>query len=280
MLRSLPLGFAVCASMLLAQAPDPTPRFEVASVKPVVPGPGPMSVAWRGGPGSSDPTQFTATNMTLFAIVTHAYDVPGFRLSAPSWLSSERFNIVAKVPPGATSDQFRVMLQTLLVDRFNLVAHRETRQAPVYALVIDRGGLKMKASAQSAPVDASQGTPAMGKDGFPIIPPGWKGLWRNFNHDHFLIQARQQTTADLAELLSEQLDRPVTDATGLQATYDYTLEFAPTEPNAAPPADDSESGDSVSIFTALKRLGLKLEPRKAPVEMVVMDSIAKTPSAN
>jgi uncharacterized protein (TIGR03435 family) len=156
-------------------------------------------------------------------------------------LSSERFNIAAKVPPGTTGDQFRVMLQNLPVERFKLVAHREARQAPVYALVIDHGGLKMRESVESAPMENNPGTPAIGKDGFPVIPSGWKGLWINFNGDRFLIQARHKTTADLAELLSQQLDRPVTDATGLQATYDYTLEFAPSETSAAPLADERES---------------------------------------
>ncbi|MGD0499753.1 MAG: TIGR03435 family protein [Bryobacteraceae bacterium] len=280
MVRFLGLGVAVCACVLLAQVPDRSVSFEVASVKPAVPGPGPMALGVRGGPGSSDPSRFTATNLTLLAIILQAYDVPSFRLSAPSWLSSERFNIAAKVPPGTTEDQFRVMLQNLLADRFKLVAHRESRQAPVYALVIDRGGLRMKESVKRAPVETDRGMSATGKDGFPIIPLGSKGLWRNFNGDHFLIQARQETAADLAELLSEQLDRPVIDQTGLKAPYDFTLEFAPPEISAAPPADERESSASLSIFTAVKQLGLRLEPRKAPVEMVVVDSIHKTPTEN
>jgi len=243
-----------------------------------------MAVGVRGGPGSSDPGQFTATNSTLLAIVMQAYDVPSFRLSGPSWLYTERFNIVAKVPAGTTGNQFRVMLQNPLAERFNLVAHEESRRAPVFAMVIDSGGIKMKESRKSTATEGDppppSGMPAMGKDGFPKIPAGQKGVWSNFNGDHFLIQANQMTTAILAELLSNQLNRPVIDETGLKAPYDFTLEFSPTETSAAPPEDGQESESTPSIFSAVKHLGLKLEPGKGPVQMLVVDSIEKTPTEN
>lgn len=213
-----------------------------------------------------------------------AYDVPGFRISGPSWLSSERFNIVAKVPAGASETQFRAMLRNLLAERFELVAHTESRQVPAFTLAIDSGGLKMKASPKEAPEGdppPPSGMPVIGKDGFPEIPPGRTGLWINTNGDHFLIQAHGVTTTVLADLLSQRLDRPVSDETGLTVPYDFNLEFAPVEVGAAAPEDGREGGFSTSIFNAVKQqLGLKLEARKKPVDVVVVDSVRRTPTEN
>ena len=219
----------------------------------------------------------------MLALIMRAYDVPGFRISGPSWLNTERFNIAARVPPDATPDQFRLMLQNLLADRFKFVAHNENRPAPVYALVVDSGGLKMKESrgitqAGGAPPPPS-GAPPMGKDGFPIVPAEQKGFWINFNGDHFLIQAHRVTTAALAESLANQLGQPVTDETGLSGQYDFNLEFARIEVGTAPP-EDTGTGPSPSLFSAIRHLGLKLDPGKRPMSTVVVDRVEKTPTAN
>jgi uncharacterized protein (TIGR03435 family) len=241
-----------------------------------------MAVGMRGGPGSSDPGQFTATNLTLLAVILRAYDIPRFRLAGPSWIYTERFNIVAKVPAGATRDQFLAMLQNLLAERFKLTVHSETRQEPVFALMIDKGGPKMKESPKSAPAEgeAAPFVPMMDKDGFPKIPEQQEGLWINFNGSRFLIQAHKRTTTALAELLSDQLDRPVIDETGLNASYDFALEFSSMPTGAAPPEDGPESESALSIFSAVKQLGLRLESRKGPVAMIVVDSGQKTPTEN
>ena len=282
MVRNSPVALALCACALLAQATDRSLSFDAASVKPAAPG-GPFSVGMRGGPGSSEPGQFTATNATLLMMIMQAYDVPSFRISGPSWLRTERFNIVARVRTGATREQFQAMLQNLLADRFGLVAHRETRQEPIYALAIDKRGLKMRESRKISQAEGdpppAPGMAALDKDGFPKLPAGQKGLLRNFNGGRFLIQANQETTADLAGVLSDQLDRPVLDQTGLKAAYDFTLEFSPM-PTARSPEDGHESELGLSIFGAVKRLGLKLESRKALVEQLVVDHADKTPTEN
>src|ERR1043166_8643186 len=109
----------------LAQLSQP-PVFEIAAVRasPVQRGRGSM----RGGPGTSDPGRISFTNVTLFEIILRAYDLKAFQLSAPDWLSSQRYDVAAQVPSGATKEQCNRMLQTLLSDRFHMVLHHETKE--------------------------------------------------------------------------------------------------------------------------------------------------------
>src|SRR5262249_4874450 len=109
-----------------AQVADPMTQFEVASVKPSVPpaGRGPMRVGGTGGPGSKDPTRIQYENMSVTNLIVLAYDLKRYQYSGPSWLESERFDVTAKIPEGATREQFRVMMQNLLAERFKMVVHR------------------------------------------------------------------------------------------------------------------------------------------------------------
>ena len=103
--------------------------FEVASIKPAPPpGSGPMRVGSSGGPGTRDPGRFNCENCSLSNLVTQAYDIRSYQLSAPSWLATERFIILATVPEGATKEQFHVMLQNMLKERFGLTFHREQKE--------------------------------------------------------------------------------------------------------------------------------------------------------
>src|SRR5258706_15278617 len=147
MIRAIVAILVVC-SAVCAQQPDSALTFEVASIKPAAPPEmGMMRVGSRGGPGTGDPTRFTASNFSLSNLITTAYDLRPYQLTAPSWVNSERFDVVAKVPEGATKEQFRAMLQNLLVERFKLVIHRETKELPVFELVVGKGGPKFKESA-------------------------------------------------------------------------------------------------------------------------------------
>ena len=248
--------------------------FDVATVKPATPGQGRLIISTRGGPGSSDPSHFYAQNSTLMSLIMMAYDVPSFRVAGPSWLTTERFNITANVPVDITRKQFLVMLQNLLAERFRLAAHEEERPVGAFGLVIDKAGLKMKESAIVKPGQSGAAeSPGLDKDGIAIAPASQKGLWMNFGGGRFVIQGHQEGSADLAEALSDRLDQPVADETGLSGRYDFRLEFAPP--------DAREADDSVpSIFTAVKQLGLRLEPRKVPAKMIVVDHAEKTPAAN
>jgi uncharacterized protein (TIGR03435 family) len=315
--------FAPCAA--LAQTAETSPTFEVASVKPAAPITGNrIMVMMRGGPGSPDPGQITYTNVTVKNVLMNAYGVKGFQLSGPGWLDSERFDIVAKVPRGATKEQFMVMLQNLLAERFKLTLHREKKDLPMYALVVGKNGPKMKESVEEpAPKEgdapkaggaAADGPLAeggmrkltMGKDGFPVLPPSSGGRGATammFMNGNARMTANGQTMSGLAEMLSGQFDLPVEDMTGLTGKYDFTLTFAPeggglgmkmammAPPHDAPPSGDGgpgmpaastpDSQSSPSLMTALQeQLGLKLEQRKGPVDLLVIDHLEKTPVEN
>ena len=140
--------FTSCAAFGQAAAESPT--FEVASVKPAEPpaGMGMMRVMMRGGPGSADPGQITYSNVSLKNVLTIAYAVKGYQINGPKWLDSERFDIVAKIAKGATKEQFQLMLQNLLAERFKLTLHHETKELPMYALVVGKGGPKLKESVE------------------------------------------------------------------------------------------------------------------------------------
>jgi len=317
MLRALmSAGLAVFTSCAaLAQTAENSPAFEVASVKPAAPITGNrIQVMMRGGPGSPDPGQITYSNVTVKNVLMNAYGVKGFQISGPGWLDSERYDIVAKLPRGATKAQFMVMLQNLLAERFKLTLHREKKDLPMYALVVGKNGPKLKESVDDPPPkegDAPKaggpadgpvvmGRMAMGKDGFPVLPPGAGGRGSTaimLMNGNARMTATKQSMAGLAEMLSGQLDLPVVDMTGLTGKYDYTLYFAPegglgmklgmlAPPpgeggGGAPMASAPDAQSSPNLFSALQeQLGLKLEQRKGPVDLLVIDHLEKAPVEN
>lgn len=168
-------------------------EFEVATVKPsVLPaGNGRIRLGRQGGPGKGDPTRVTYSFSTLRDLMMDAYNVKRSQISgAPGWMDSEQFDIVAKVPQGATKEQVRVMLQNFLAERFRLTFHRETKERPIYALVVGAKGPNLKEStvtdtplASAAPPPPRPGARGMklGPDGCPGMPPmAAAGLAGNF----------------------------------------------------------------------------------------------------
>ena len=323
-LALLPAGAALAQT-----AADPT-TFEVASVKPAAPQtPGRMMVGMRGGPGTPAPGQVTLTNVTQKMLLARAYGVQDYQISGPGWLESERYDIVAKVPKGATKEQFQAMLQNLLAERFKLTLHHETKELPQYALVVAKNGPKLK---ESAPPPAAEGTAAkdgagpdggpppgpgpgfgpppgpppgeggmprmqMGKDGFPKLPPdaGRGGIMMMMMNGRARLMGTGQPISRLADVLARQLGRPVTDKTGLASTYDFTLDFDPEGSIGGrgmmppPPHEGGPDGPGVSapetesagLFTALQeQLGLKLEQKKGPLDLLVVDHSEKAPVEN
>jgi uncharacterized protein (TIGR03435 family) len=303
--------FTSCAA--LAQTAENSPSFEVASVKPAAPITGnAIRVMMRGGPGSPDPGQITYSNVTVKNVLMNAYGVKGFQISGPGWLDSERYDIVAKLPRGATKAEFMAMLQNLLAERFKLTLHREKKDLPMYALVVGKNGPKMKeavdepAPKSGGPADgpgAAMGRIAVGKDGFPVLP-GRGATAMMLMNGNARMTASGQSMAGLAEMLSGQLDLPVVDMTGLTGNYDFTLYFAPEgglalkagllappPPPAGPPpgeggpdmpaASAPDGQSNPSLFAALQeQLGLKLEQRKGPVDLLVIDHLEKAPVEN
>jgi uncharacterized protein (TIGR03435 family) len=276
--------------ILSAQTVSPAPAFEVASVR-LAPPPDGRTPARRlsGIPGSNnnDPGRFSA-RLNLLNLVTIAYDIPGYRLSEQSDLGLVRVDIEAKMPVDTTREQFNVMLQNLLADRLGLKVHWASRQIDMYALVVAKGGPKFKAGApdsvQASDDASANGNPdRVGSNGFPIPPVG-NGPWRGVTPGGKIgMRGHNETMAELAGAIASQtLGAPMTDETGLTGKYDLTIFWSTTATDAArrgaPATDDL---DGPSIFDAVQeQLGLKIEMRKGPVQMLVVDHIEKNPTEN
>jgi uncharacterized protein (TIGR03435 family) len=221
-----------------------------------------------GGPGTNDPGRIRYPSISLKDLVKSAFAVKEYELAGPGWMDAETFAIDATMPPSTTKEQFRVMLQNLLAERFELKTHRENREISAYSLVVAKNGPKL-GRAGSIPVAAK------GADGAPLTvanqivqSPGpetgtvsWTGL--------------RVTMIELAQKLTEETQRPVTDATALKERYDFTLTFRRNAAGLTP-----ESDALPDIVFALHPIGLRLEAAKRPTEVIVIDHIEKTPTEN
>jgi uncharacterized protein (TIGR03435 family) len=289
----------LCASIALGQQPNPKLTFEVASIKPAAPqAMARLQGSVEGGPGTPAPDRIQFTDMPLKVLIMRAYDVQRFQVSGPSWMDSQRFDIIAKVPAGATKEDARIMLQNLLADRFKLKLHKESKEAAIYELVVAKGGLKLKEAMQTAAAPAQDAggpppAPLRGKDGLMRTPHGQLGIQATAK-GRMRMQGEAATMARLTEVLGMVVGRPVFDKTGLAGTYDVTLDFspegmgpgpkgsAPGEGGGNPAEAPRESNDSgATIFTALQeQLGLKLESRKGPLDLWVVERVEKAPTKN
>ena len=190
------------------------PSFEAASVKhsdPRAQGSGPN--VCTGGPGTPDPGMLHCSNSSLSLLILQAYDVKWYELISPNWViqggSQNGYDVTAKIPPGTSKADFRLMLQHLLADRFHVVVHRETRELPVYSL----------ASGKGKPTMVPSSSPA---------PPGPRCA-TSFVKNHFHLVCHNTLMKDLAGNLETQFWTNVTDETGLSGEYDFTLDFIPAE---------------------------------------------------
>jgi len=270
---------------LYSQAPAPRVEFEVASVKvsPAVPD-GSVNVGVY-----VDGAMVRCNYLSLRNYLTIAYDVKDYQIAGPDWLASDHFDISAKIPAGPSGEaSLRAMMKSLLEDRFKLVQHRETRDLPEYALIVGKNGLKIK----ELPADAT--TDDNGKVDVNVTGGGRGGTVVNLGAGSYLsynaskLEAHHVTFASIMESLSKFLDRPVVDMTGLTGKYDFTLDYSIEELRNlvrsygadASRIPDSAGDPSASIFTSLEGIGLKLDPRKAPVEVLVVDRAERVPTAN
>lgn len=244
------------AGMILAQA-----TFDVASIKPSDPASHGTNIGLS--PGGS----FRASGVTLMMLIQQAYDVRGFQIAdAPGWISTDRYDILTKNESAgptqadlikmndAQRNEFRrgmmTRLQALIGDRFQLKFHRETKEMPVYGLVLAKGGPKLQ------PMEPG------GRDSSLSISRGDEAIMH--------VTAKGLPIPNLVKYLSDQSGRQVIDETGLTGKYDFQFGFAPDLGDATGP----------SLFTALQQeLGLRLESKKGPVEVIVIDSVQK-PSEN
>jgi len=277
------VSFFACL-VAFGQQPSGPSAFEVASIKPSKPLPmGQMRITM-----SADAGMLRYINVSLKDCIRAAYRVKDFQVQGPDWLGSTRFDIMAKLPDGASQDQIPEMLQALLADRFKLTLHRDTKEHAIYALVAGKGGPKLK----PAEVPAGDVAPAGANPGRGSMPRNAVMMQMDAAGAH--LKAPSATLPVLAEMISRFSERPVVDITGIQGQYDFDLVFAPETmrnmPGAArvpmpPPGGgerppDAPSEGAGSIYESVQRYGLKLDPRKAPMELLIVDHIEKMPTEN
>jgi uncharacterized protein (TIGR03435 family) len=258
--ESTGVAAALLASLIPASAfsqnTATVPAFDAASVRPSAPN------DLHGSTFEFPPGGLKVTNGTLMGIIESAFEVRDFQIAgAPGWANSDRYNIIATSTPGDRSAEIsatRRKLQTLLSQRFQLKAHYETRDLPIYVLAAGKSGSKLKEGRASN------------------TPPGIQKMCGQ-------MTGTKATISNLTTYLSRELGRPVQDRTGLSGRYDFHVDWTPDSgPCAGSATDDGGPAAAVgpmsgpSLFTALQeQLGLKLESTKGPVKVIVIDSVAK-----
>jgi uncharacterized protein (TIGR03435 family) len=224
--------------ILLAAAAAFGQTFDAASIKPAAETPGSTFLFTHGG-------GLEVKNGTLRGLIEMAYDVRDFQISGgPGWLDATTYDVVAKGGPETVPEK-RLELQALLVERFQLQVHRETKELPVFELVVGKKGPHLKEA------ETAEG------------PSGIRGECGKMTGIH-------ATMVSLAFGLSRQMGRPVLDRTALPGKYDFQVEYTPDSGPCA------ETATGPSLVTALQeQIGLKLEPTKGPVEVIVIDRAEK-----
>lgn len=299
------LGFVfIFAAAYCQQLPnDSGPRFEVASIKLVADWPPPARNGERGSGGGcptsmkTDPTRVDFKCANLRMLIGYAFRISPDRVTGPPWMmavGSPRFNITATIPQDVGRDKIPDMLRTLLMERFRLAVHRRTANAPVFALVVAKGGPKMEAAPDDSADPGEEagdqagfyGTthtrtvPDAGGSGVTIISNPRMGTVHERGDDPYRglrWEARSISMAGLADLLDHvaPLELPVIDMTGLGGRYRLVLNVTLTGGAA-----DTHAMVRERFNIGLRKLGLQLEGRKGPVETITIDYVEKMPEAN
>ncbi|MGD0871117.1 MAG: TIGR03435 family protein [Bryobacteraceae bacterium] len=303
----------VCAAVALAEAQTAPPQkaaaplaFEVASIKPAEPLSAERMMAGQQHINVNvDAARVDFSDLSLAELIRAAYRVKLYQISGPDWMTTSRFDVVAKLPEGAKTDQVPEMLRTLLGERFHLVLHNSSKEMPVYALVVGKEGSKLK---ESTPDDATDGAGAAaggsaaggagGRRGEGASPMTSSGSGPNGSYtmsagsNGLHMDLKNVTIGTMIDWLSRFTDKPVVDQTGLAGRYDLSLDASRDEMlNAAraagmvvdavrraPEAATEPGGDSV--FASVQKVGLKLVPRRLPLPLLVVDHLDKTPTEN
>jgi uncharacterized protein (TIGR03435 family) len=272
------LAAAAISTLVLAQEPAHL-QFEVASIKPNHSGDMRVGIAMEPG------GRFVATNVPVKMLILMAYQLKDNQLSGlPGWADGDRFDITAKPESGSgiKQDDERAMIQALLAERFKLTFHKETKELPIYALVVAKGGPKMEPSKGNA--DFGDETRARSADAGrgPGRGRGGQGI-RMMRGE---INGANITVEMLADQLSRITGRSVIDKTGLSGSYDFNLKYTPEGNMPMPKGPDgaeapsSSDAERPSIFVAVQeQLGLKLESQKGPVDLYIIERLEK-PSDN
>jgi uncharacterized protein (TIGR03435 family) len=252
-------------ALVLAQAPPTRPTFEVATIKRNT------SVS-ENARVSAQTGRVTITNNPLRNIIRNAWGLQAFQIvGGPEWINTDRWDIVAKAEGNPRGPEMLAMLQNLLADRFKLVTHRETREMPIYALVLakpDRAfGPKLHASSTDCEKEM---TAAIARGGGPPTDRVLCGMRIVNGH----LEMNSVPMANLARNLSPIAGRSVVDKTGLTGGFNAELTWTPDASLGNSHDTPSPASDGPSLFTAMQeQLGLKLDPQRGPVEVLVIDSV-------
>jgi uncharacterized protein (TIGR03435 family) len=330
------LSLLLAAGSALAQTAPANLTFDVASVRPAAPlDPAKMQAAMAAGKmprfgAHVDASRAEYSYMSLRDLIANAYGVKSYQITGPDWLRAQRFDIVATLPQAATKDDAPKMLQALLADRFKVTAHRETQEHPVYALIVAKGGPKMKEALPAQPLDPdaplkpgemkmeTQDGPIRimrNPDGSSTANMGAKGIMTqrmDMQNQTLHLDSSTVTMQGFADMLTNFMTmggpggRQVIDMTDLKGSYQVAVEISLAELMAAARAagvnmpggggpggaagagaaggaaslDAADPGGGGSVFKSVEALGLKLDPRKANIEQLVVDHAEKTPTEN
>ena len=290
------LLYALAAGILAlhpapAQAQSPTIEFEVASVRP-------FSIAPQANDASvtlglrMDGAQVRIGGLTMRDLLSMAYRVKLYQLNGPEWIATERYDINAKLPADVSPDKLPEMMQALLTDRFGIRLHHEKKEMPVFALLLGKPPLRLKEiviDPNAAPPTSVQVTGTGSAAGIAVN----LGNGSSYTLAGGKFEAKKVDAAAIAAVLERFTDRPVMDSTDLKGTYDLEFGVTPDDMqtlmiraaiNAGvqlpPQALRLLDNGGNPLENAADQLGLKLESRKMPVDIVVIDQISKTPTEN
>jgi uncharacterized protein (TIGR03435 family) len=304
------------ASVALGENAKPT--FDVASIKAAEPiqkqvGSGKIHIGMK-----IDGARVDIGFMSLSELIPIAYAVKPYQVTGPSWFPGDRFDIVATIPEGVSKDKVPEMLRALLEERFKLTIHRETKERPVYVLIVAKGGPKLKDSepdpiAPPQPAEAAPGTTqgvTFGTaQGEMRINPTRNGMTANgptgpikaqMTNGVMHIEYAKASIPMFIDMISRMVDKPVLDMTELKGTYQIGLDLSMEEMmgmaraagvgvpgmpgggggDPSRPADAASVPSGGAIFATVQQLGLKLDPRKLPVDTIVVDHLEKAPTEN
>jgi uncharacterized protein (TIGR03435 family) len=301
---------ALTAGASFAQELKPRLEFEVASVKVAeLPTPAMIQAGKLHAGIKFDNARVDIGLTAMLGLLQKAFDVKQYQISGPDWMLTTPYDIVAKMPEGSTKEQMPQMLLSLLEDRFGLKYHREKKEQSVFALVVDKAGTKLvpyKAEGEAnGSVTGSNELAISGKPGGSQTVSDGTGLQQTITPSpdgkSIHVAFTKVPLATLCDGLFRFVGRPIVDLTGLKGDYNAALDISmadiiamqkslglgagPGGPGGgggadSRPADMASDSFGNSVVESLKNLGLKLESRKTPVDMIIIDKLEKTPTAN
>jgi len=285
---------AILAILLASLLPAQSPQFDVASVRPFAPSPEQVTAGLH-----FDGAQVRGVGLSLRDYLATAYRTKATLISGPDWTATERYNITATLPDGSSKAQVPEMLEALLSDRFEVKLHKEKKEYPIFALVLAKGPQKLKELPPDPNEDKVNDEP-VGMANVATIAGVGNGVSVQYARGASITVANSRIEVTKLPLwvfcrnLERYSDRQIIDMTGLTGAYTFTVNLTPEDYMAMmfrsavlrgakimPEAQALlDANPAAAISDALGQVGLKLEARKAPLDILVIDSALKTPTAN